>query len=156
GLLLFLLPTIFVPQLAHASLTDRLIIRFRNVSSQNRDTIIKQFPVSRKENLRLTNAVALNIPKGQARAYIEKLAGNPNIEYAEEDYVAQALDVPDDQYFVDQWGLQRIQAPFAWDVTHGSANTLIAIVDSGIDGSHPDLENKIVGRANFTTDPDVD
>jgi subtilisin family serine protease len=46
-----------------------------------------------------------------------------------------------------QWGLARIGAPGAWSVATG-AGTTIAIVDSGIDADHPDLQGKVSGGAN--------
>ena len=57
-------------------------------------------------------------------------------------YAVHALDtVPDDPSYVLQWGLARIRAPQAWDIlnTTGGANTLLAIVDTGIDLTHPDF-----------------
>lgn len=54
----------------------------------------------------------------------------------------------DDQYYGLQWGLQQINASQAWATSTGAGQT-IAIVDSGIDLSHPDLRDKIVGGATF-------
>ena len=155
--LLFIVFFTILPQTAQADNTDRIIVQFRTAAtSQTQDAVISQFPVSKKENLRLKNTFVLHVPLGQASALIQKLSQNPNIQYAEQDFKAQALDVPNDPDYSLQWGLPKIFAPQAWDVTHGSANTLIAIDDTGIDGSHPDLAGKIVARANFTTDPDED
>jgi thermitase len=146
-----------IPAIAYASTPDRIIIKFHTTSSeQTRDSLIKQFPVSRRETLRLANTEVISVPQGQGQTLSNILAKNPNVQYAEEDEVAEATNTPDDPYFVDQWGLQKILAPSAWDYTQGSASILIAVVDTGIDGSHPDLTSKIAGRANFTTDSDVD
>jgi subtilisin family serine protease len=46
-----------------------------------------------------------------------------------------------------QWGLARIGAPAAWGVATG-VGTTIAVVDSGIDAEHPDLQGKVQGGAN--------
>lgn len=51
----------------------------------------------------------------------------------------QAL-VPDDSFWGDQWGLERIAAPAAWDVTLGHPSVVAAVVDGGCDLDHPDLE----------------
>lgn len=61
---------------------------------------------------------------------------------------------PDDPRFLDQWNLYDptsagqdvtpdINAPTAWDVTTGTSDTIIAILDSGVDLDHPDLASKI-------------
>ena len=47
---------------------------------------------------------------------------------------------PNDPYFEDQWHLTQINAPEAWDIeTAGGKDVRIAIVDSGVDLTHPDL-----------------
>jgi subtilisin family serine protease len=56
---------------------------------------------------------------------------------------APAHSAPNDPLFSKQWGLTRIQAPEAWQVSTG-AGALIAIVDTGVDLRHPDLAAKLV------------
>src|SRR5262249_32841471 len=46
---------------------------------------------------------------------------------------------PNDPLFVDQWGLQRINAPRAWPLTTGDPNIAVAVLDQGVELSHPDL-----------------
>ncbi len=46
---------------------------------------------------------------------------------------------PNDPFYVDQWGLTKIGAPQAWDVTLGSRNVIVAVVDTGVVWTHPDL-----------------
>jgi subtilisin family serine protease len=55
---------------------------------------------------------------------------------------------PSDEHFGLQWGLQQVNAPQAWATATG-AGQRIAIVDSGVDLSHPDLRGKIAGGATF-------
>ena len=54
---------------------------------------------------------------------------------------------PNDPFYVDQWGLRQIGAPQAWDVTLGSRNVIVAVVDTGAVWTHPDL------RANMWSNP---
>lgn len=55
-----------------------------------------------------------------------------------------------DPAFGSQWGLPRIKAPNAWTMATGDG-VRIAIVDTGVDVTHPDLAGNIVGGRNFTT-----
>ncbi|MBI2510440.1 MAG: S8 family serine peptidase [Opitutae bacterium] len=53
--------------------------------------------------------------------------------------VALAPHTPNDPLFAQQWGLQRINAPSAWPITNGDPNIVIAVLDQGVDLTHPDL-----------------
>jgi thermitase len=78
-------------------------------------------------------------------------ARDPAVEYAEPNYVSVANSTPNDPSFAQQWGLSKIQAPLAWNVTQGREDISIAILDSGIDLNHEDLSAKIVATQNFST-----
>ena len=60
----------------------------------------------------------------------------------------------------NNWALEKIMMPDAWDYTRGSAAITVGIIDSGIDASHPDLDEQVnvnLSRAFFgTTGPLVD
>ncbi len=131
--------------------TDRIIIKFHSKTpSYVQEDSIKNLGITKKEKLKLSDTFSLTVPKGKARDFINKFSKNKNIEYAEEDHIAKAQEIPNDPYFPNQWGLSIIQAPSAWNITHGSSNVDIAIVDTGIDGVHSDLSSKIVASADCT------
>jgi subtilisin family serine protease len=79
---------------------------------------------------------------------------NPDVEYAEPNYIVKRAAIPNDPGFINQWGLHNtgqtggtidadIDAQEAWDITKGSGNIIIAIVDSGVAYDHPDLAGNI-------------
>jgi serine protease len=85
---------------------------------------------------------------------IARLGKHPAIEYAEPNYIVQVLAVPNDPSFGELWGLHNtgqaggtagadISATDAWDVTNGSSDVIVGIVDTGIDYNHPDLAANI-------------
>src|SRR5207247_4990948 len=49
-----------------------------------------------------------------------------------------------------QWGPQKINAPAAWDLTTGNPNSVVAVVDTGVDSTHPDLSGNILAGINCT------
>jgi thermitase len=67
-------------------------------------------------------------------------------------YVANASTI-NDTHFDKQWALTKIQAPDAWQITAGSQDVLIAVLDTGIDMQHEDLADKVVASMNFTSSP---
>ncbi len=92
------------------------------------------------------------------------LAARAPVEFAEPDMVftGSAGLIPTDFYFVDQWGLRNvgqeggaigidINAAPAWDITLGSPDVRVLVIDTGVDFSHGDLS--IAGGQDFTNDP---
>jgi thermitase len=72
-----------------------------------------------------------------------KLSTDPNVEYAEPNYLAHAAVVPNDPLYASQWALDKINAPAAWNVVTGTPSVVIAVIDSGIDTTHPDLTGRL-------------
>ncbi|MCH8049150.1 S8 family serine peptidase [Patescibacteria group bacterium] len=56
---------------------------------------------------------------------------------------ALAEIIPNDPLFDEQWYLEQIKAPDAWEVTTGSKEVIVAVLDSGVDLDHPDLIGNI-------------
>jgi subtilisin family serine protease/photosystem II stability/assembly factor-like uncharacterized protein len=74
----------------------------------------------------------------------EQLSKNPEVEYAVPVFIRQLYDhTPNDPQFNSQPYLNRLQAKKAWDITKGSKDVIIAIVDSGVDIDHEDLNANI-------------
>ena len=100
-------------------------------------------------------AIAASLPEKA----IEALKKNPNIEYIEPDYEVTIAEE------VLPWGIDRIGADLVWNGTQGGHDAglgrnagngiKIAILDTGIDYTHPDLANNVKGGVSFvdyTTD----
>ncbi|PTX64360.1 thermitase [Melghirimyces profundicolus] len=81
---------------------------------------------------------------------IQEYKGNSDVEYAEPNYIFKADWVPNDTYYNSyQWGPQKVQAEAAWDYTRSSGSTRIAIVDTGVQYDHPDLNAKVTRGYDF-------
>jgi len=68
------------------------------------------------------------------------LARNPYVEYAEPQYIRKEFYLPSNALYSQQWDMDTIHCPAAWDITMGDTNVIVAIVDDGVDTSHPDLQ----------------
>ncbi len=70
---------------------------------------------------------------------MQALSRNPNILYAEPDYIVTADVIPNDPGYGNLYGMGKINAPAAWDITTGNPGFVVGIIDTGIDYNHPDL-----------------
>ncbi|WP_320044175.1 S8 family serine peptidase [uncultured Desulfobacter sp.] len=94
----------------------------------------------------------IKVPEHALEQVKKTLAKNPNIEFVEENFIAEAGYVPNDERYPSQWHLPIISAPSAWDLTTGSQSVPIAIIDSGVDPTHPDLADNLIAGYNFLGD----
>jgi len=86
---------------------------------------------------------------------ISTLVALPEVEFAEANGIDQGTTiVPTDSKFIDQNGIKKIRADEAWYIARG--NVTIAIVDSGADLTHPDLNAKIIKGTDFVNGGDPD
>ncbi|HSV74306.1 MAG TPA: S8 family serine peptidase [Chthonomonadales bacterium] len=60
-----------------------------------------------------------------------------------------AATTANDPRFNEQWHLPMMNVPRAWDIQRGSSNVVVAVLDSGIQPRHPDLESRLIGGRNF-------
>lgn len=109
----------------------------------------------------------VKLPRGvTVPAAVAQYKQNPNVLYAEPDYLRHIDVVPNDPYFSSLWGLYNtgqtvrgvkgvpgvdIDAPEAWDKTTGSNDVVIAVLDTGVDYREQDLAPNIVNGWDFIT-----
>jgi thermitase len=94
-----------------------------------------------------TGVHIVELPAGtDEAAYVRAFQSRPEVEFAELDRIIPPADlIPNDPWYANwEWHLQKIQAPTAWSMNAGSANIVIAILDTGVDGTHEDLASKMV------------
>ncbi|MUK90297.1 S8 family serine peptidase [Ornithinibacillus sp. L9] len=88
---------------------------------------------------------------GNVEAVVKALNNNPNVEYAEPNYELSATWTPNDPYFSPdyEYGLFTTYTDQAWDVARGDSNQVIAVLDTGVDMKHEDLDDKTIPGYNF-------
>src|SRR6185369_5216184 len=74
---------------------------------------------------------------------VADLLADPDVDYAQPNYVSEIQLVPNDPLFTQQWAHQVTQAAAAWDIGRGSPSVIVAVVDVGVDYTHEDLAANI-------------
>ena len=138
-------------------LSQQILVKFRSgTTPPEAADIHRQLGGQVKETIPGIGVQVVTVPKGQAKEKAKAYFANAKVAYAEPDFVAQALGTPDDPGFANQWGMVKVQAPEAWDVTTGSPSINIAILDTGVDLDHPDLASKIISNIKFSDSATTD
>lgn len=86
-------------------------------------------------------------------AAVRALRARADIASADPNYIRKALLTPNDSDFAQQWDERLINMPQAWDLTTGSSQVIVAVLDTGILPGHPDLQGKLVTGYDFISDP---
>lgn len=79
------------------------------------------------------------------------------VEYAELDSKKKLFAfTPNDTQWAAQYAQKKVKCPEAWDLTKGSSNVVVAVLDTGADLGHEDMQGKFVTGFDFSdNDPDV-
>ena len=134
--------------LSHDYVENQLLVKFN--SNVSEEMIEKAHAILGTKTLRrfpVTGTYLIEVPKGlDIKTGIEKLRQMNAIEFVEPNYKAEIQATPNDPDFSKLWGLKNssnagvdVGATDAWNISKGSKKVIVAVIDSGIDYTHPDL-----------------
>jgi subtilisin family serine protease len=89
--------------------------------------------------------LALMEAEGQVnlKELAKELSKDGAVEYVEPNYILRHTATPNDPNLKSQWALPKMQASKAWEITKGAPSVVVAVIDTGIDYNHPDLQGNI-------------
>lgn len=122
--------------------------------------VCEGYGIEKIKKLKLPGVFKVTLAQGsdleEAKEKLEKLE---SVKYVEYNYILKVKGtlvlgkstaltiengiIPNDPDFEKQWGIKKIDAPQAWDITTGDENIKIAIIDTGCDLTHEDLKQRI-------------
>jgi subtilisin family serine protease len=126
-------PAGYVPQ--------EVLVKFRSGPfSQMAQAINKHFGGRALETFGYTGWQRVKLPAGaNVAAAISQYRSFVDVENVEPNYVWKAYKIPNDPRYSSQWAWSKIGAPLAWDRSTGSSSVVVAVIDTGVDYTHPDL-----------------
>lgn len=139
--------------------TDRIAdVKFKSIEKIFKDAKPPKYKIKSLNNKQvelpdLSTIYHIKLPRGSnVESVIKQLQMSPNIEYAEPNSILKASRTPNDAYYSSQWGLPKISAEVAWDITTGTSDVVVAVVDTGIYFNHADLSGKIILGQNYVNE----
>lgn len=130
---------------------DQLLVKFEEGTPPGVvRRVLARAGVTPERRIDHTGARTVEVAPAERAAALAELDASAAVEYAETDVVLTALDtVPNDAQWPGQWGPSKVSAPRAWDAARGSANVIVAVLDTGVDFGHPDLRGAAVPGYDF-------
>jgi thermitase len=122
-----------------------------SLSESALDALLSSLGARQHDSIPALDVRIIRVPQQASEKLLLALQRNHDVEYAEPDFIATAIGTANDPYFTggNQWYLTKIQAPQAWDSSTGNSTGIVAIIDTGVRASHPDLSGKVLQGYDF-------
>jgi subtilisin family serine protease len=125
---------------------NSLLVEFeRGTTKRQIAEVLERAGVSVDETIVELGIRVVSVPPARRDKALARLRASRYVASAERDVVIRRLDTrPNDSVWPEQWGLRLMGLPAAWDLTKGSSNVIVGVLDSGVDHGHPDLAGTIL------------
>lgn len=136
-----------------------LIVKYKSgVPERAIENINRRARAKMKDKMPLVDANVLEVERGREFETADSLKKDPDVEFAEPNFFLKPVQIPNDAKFGEQWSLRNtgqtiagkkgvagadVRAPGAWDLSKGSDSVIVAVIDTGVQISHPDLASKM-------------
>jgi subtilisin family serine protease len=165
-----------VRQSQHEFIAGQVLVKFKPSLSESKiESILAAYQTDKIKRIPELDIYQLEVPEGfSVSEAVYAYSMNPDVEFVEPNFIARIAATPNDTLFRDQYALNNtgqaigvpgsptgtvsadIKAPQAWEETKGSSDTLIAIVDTGVQILHPDLGSQVISGGRDFVNSDFD
>lgn len=158
------------------SVPGEYVVKFKDnaVAARSLNTLTASVGSYVKDVIPNLNTIVIKRPVFETQSNVLiTLRQNPSVEFIEPNYIYKASKVPNDVMFGQLWGMLNvgqqdssrkegvagvdIGAEKAWDITTGSKDVIVAVIDTGVNYKHPDLaDNMWTNEAELNGQTGVD
>lgn len=168
--------SVFPSQRRQQYASGEVLVKFKSTLSDHAvEAIINEYQSRVLKKIPKLDVYQVQIPETfSVEEMVYALDRNPDVEFAEPNFIVHITATPNDTLFQYQYALHNtgqsigvpgspsgtarsdIKASEGWEATKGTAETVIAILDTGVDLLHPDLQSKVVSRGRDFANDDFD
>ncbi|WP_345508111.1 S8 family serine peptidase [Terrabacter aeriphilus] len=131
-----------------------VLVRFAKSATATRRDHALQSRGAREANAVVGTGFVRVTTTGRADELASRLRADPAVAEVTLDYVREASATPNDYFYAgtrEQEYLRTVRLPTAWDLSKGSLSQVVAVLDTGVNGKHPDLVGRTVAGFNAIT-----
>jgi subtilisin family serine protease len=129
--------------------TFRIAVGYTQAGFAGAPALERSLDLRRVTTLPQLDVDVVEVGNDRANGALAALRADPIVRYAQRDTLVHALRVPNDALWSLQWSPVKTDAVHAWDLSTGSAQIVVADVDTGVDSTQPDLQGKLVPGNDF-------
>lgn len=160
-------------------LPHEVLVRFADAAPRpsRANAVARALPFARMMSIRGTQLDRIRLPIGTSVSEaVGSLSGQPGVAVVQPDYLYRPTAIPTDADFSQEWGLLNTgqshdtsdfgttsglagadaKVTTAWNTTMGDPSVVIAVIDTGVDGTHPDLMPNMWHNAGETPGDGID
>jgi subtilisin family serine protease len=130
---------------------DALLVRFAaGTADSTAAAVLAAAGATEVGRLVALNTVVVVPTAGRVRGAVQRsLAANRSVASVEADGTAHLTLTPNDTYWSQEWYATKVRTDRAWNITTGTGGPVIAVVDSGVQASQPELVGRVLPGYDF-------
>lgn len=136
--------------------SGEILVKFKpGINSQVTRYLLDSYGLHTLAVSQYDGLMRLQVRPGEEEQVVADMLASGTVEVAGLNHIISAALIPNDPDYNRQWNMDIIAAPHAWDLSTGSDQVSVAIVDSGLDVAHPEFAGRVAAARDEIDNDDV-